>query len=414
MPNPALQDGPLARVGAYDLTTATGLALLRRFDAQFHRLPAATRADAVSALEVVLPLAERSDGLLVLPGGALAWRRDEAVLVCDPGSVIVVTQQPASLWDLAFMGLTLGHAEEGLRLGATLPLPAQAATLLPRGADLAPMLPATAEWRGPAVIHWHADGAAVWEMVPAPAPLALAASLCGEPLSPGAVLPRAVWAMEGADERYQLLCSGLGAHLDEVLASEVSDALRFALVAQWTDGGDSQASRLADGLGLLPSAFSAEAAHPAALGPLAGWPGAAARLRPGEALLGIAAAEARGHWDARLRQAFLQAAREGLPLGTRFLAEAGGHEPADLQDLAADRQARAAAPACAALVPMHDATAQAALRQAGHLAMALGVPVLLVVPAWGLCHSLDPAGGSGHGNGAAFGLGAALDLFEED
>jgi hypothetical protein len=414
MPHRTLQDGPLARVDAYDLTGPAGMALLRRFDAQFHRMPPATRAEALPGLRLVLPLAERAEGLLVLPGGALAWRDGGGVLVCDPGSAIGVAEA-AALWQAAEAagGLCIRHGRQGLGIAGGPRPPCQAATLLPQAAGLAALLPAVAEWRGPAMIHWQDGGAAVWEMVPAPPALALAASLAGEALEPGAVLPRFHWAMS-ADEGYQHLSSGLAAHLDEVLGSEVSDALRFALVAQWTDGEDSMASRLADGLALLPSAFAAEPAQPAGMAPLGGWPRAAARLRPGQALLGIAAAEAANAWDATLRQRFLMLARELLPEGAQLATEAPCSGPAPLHGLAADRLVRQDCPACAVLVPPGPGEApQDLLRHAAALAPALGVPLLLAVPGWGLCHLLDPAGGRGSGNGTAYGLGAALELFEE-
>ncbi|RKK03103.1 hypothetical protein EBE87_16625 [Pseudoroseomonas wenyumeiae] len=416
MPHPSLQDGPLARVNAYDLTTPAGLALLRRFDAQFHRLPQAAREAALADLQLVLPLADRAEGLLVLPGGALAWRDGETILLPDPGSATGITQA-AQLRQatLAAGALMVCHEAAGLRIAGGASGMPQSATLLPRASVLAPLLPALAEWRGPAVIHWHGEGAVVWEMVPAPPPLALAVSLVGEPLPPDATLPRFLWAMAGADESYQLLSSGLSAHLDEMLASEISDALRFALVAQWTDGGDSLASRLADGLALLPSAFAAEAAQPAGLAALAEWPRMRARLEPAQALIGIAAAEAGGHWNLMLRQAFLAALRETLPAGTCLLAEAARTEPAPLDDLAADRLVRGAAPAFAALAPLAaQEKPPALLRQVGGLALRLGVPVLLAVPDWGLCHLLDPAGTSGCGNGMGYGLGAALELFEDE
>lgn len=415
MPHPSLQDGPLARVGTHDLTTPTGLALLRRFDAQFHRLAPAAREAALASLQLVLPLAERAEGLLVLPGGALAWRDGETILVPDPGSATALTEAaPLRHAVMAAKGLTVGHEADGLCIAEAAVHMPQSATLLPRAAVLAPLLPALAEWRGPAVVHWHGQGAVVWEMVPAPPPLALAVSLTGEPLAPGATLPRFLWAMAGADEIYQLLSSGLSAHLDDILASEISDALRFALVAQWTDGEESLASRFADGLALLPSAFTAEATQPAGRAALAGWPRVAARLWPAQALIGIAAAEAAGRWDAALRQAFLLALRETQPPGTYLLAEAARTEPAPLADLAADRLIRGTAPAFAALAPLAAEEKPAALlRQVNALALRLGVPVLLAVPDWGLCHLLDPAGTSGCGNGIGYGLGAALELFED-
>jgi hypothetical protein len=132
-------------------------------------------------------------------------------------------------------------------------------------------------------------------------------------------------------------------------------------------------------------------------------------------LTGIAAAEAAGHWNAALRQSFLAALRAEEPSGALLVAEATRAEPAPLHGLAADRLVRGGTPACAALAPLTGReTPQGLLRRTAALALALGVPVLLAVPAWGLCHLLDPAGGPGSGNGAAYGLGAALELFEED
>lgn len=416
MPHPIPQDGPLARVGTYDLTTPAGLALLRRFDAEFHRLPAAVRADAAAGLQLVLPLADRAEGLLVLPGGVLSWRQQDAILLPDPGSVLGIVEA-AALWQAvtATGGVTIRHEADGLRIATDAARRPQAATLLPSAAVLAPLLPALAEWRGPVLIHWHGQGAAIWEMVPAPPPLALAVSLAGEALAPGVTLPRFLWAMGDGDERYQLLSSGLAAHLDEILASEISDALRFAVVAHWTDGEDSMASRLADGLALLPSAFGAEASRPAGLEALAGWPRAAAKLGPAQAMIGIAAAEAAEAWDPRLRQTFLAALRETQRAGTLLLPEASRGEPALLDSLAADRLVRGTAPAYAALTSVAEEHGPPALlRRMAALALRLGVPVLLAVPDWGLCHWLDPAGGPGNGNGRGYGLGAALELFEED
>ncbi|MDB5369747.1 MAG: hypothetical protein JWP20_1305 [Roseomonas sp.] len=416
MPNLPHQDGPLARVGAYDLTTAAGLALLRRFDAQFHRLPSGMREEAVRGLDLLLPLADRAEGILVLPGGALARRDGEAVFICDPASAVGLTAGAVALRDLVRRlpeAITIQHDAAGLRHSGEGPCPPQTATLLPRAAALSAAVPAVAEWRGAAMIHWYAGGAVMWEMVPAPPSLALAVSLTGEALEPGSVLPRFLWAMTGPDERYQHLSSGLFAHLDDVLANEVSDTLRFALVARWTDGDDSVASRLADGLGLLPTAFGAEAAHPAGLSPLAAWARIAAGLAPGQVLFGIAA-EAQERWDAALRRGFLDAARKALPPTAMWAAETEAGGPVPLHGLAADRMARADAPACGALFPLEEAEPpHSLLRRALMLARSAGTPLLVAVPALGLCHWVG-ASGPGAGNGAAYGLGAAIDLFEED
>ncbi|MBO1076121.1 hypothetical protein [Roseomonas marmotae] len=414
MPPFSLQDSPLARVAAYDLTGAAGLALLRRFDAQWHRLPPEERPEALDGLRMALPLAERAEGLLVLPGGALAWREGQRVLLCDPASAIGLSPAPAGLRATAQAdGWTIAHAGDGLRLLDGRVLSPQAATLLPRAGALAPLLPALAEWRGPAMIHWQAGGAAIWEMVPAPPALALAVSLVGEVLQPGEGLPAAFWAMQGGDEVYQHLASGLAAHLDELLASEVSDALRFALVARWTDGGESVSSRLADGLAMLPSSFGPDAMSPPGLAPLAGWP-QAARLRAGQMLFGLSAAEAGGRWSAALRRACLSALRENVSAEASLLTGPALTEPVLLHSLAADRLVRATAQTMAALAPLDAAeTPQRLLHRAATLSLALGVPLLLAVPGWGLCHWLDPDGGPGAGNAPAYGMGAFLEAFED-
>jgi hypothetical protein len=412
------QDGPLARVAAYDLTTPAGLALLRRFDAQFHRLPAEARQDAIRSLRLVLPLAERAEGLLVLPGGAVAWRNGESVLVCDPSSSVGVTTSAAAL-----RGAVLGqsgtffiqHGKNGLQLGHDSAFPAQSATLAPRASLYADILPAVAEWRGPAMIQWQASGATIWEMVPAPPPLSLAVSLVGEVLEAGAPLPRFLWALQGGDECYQHLSSGLSAHLDEWLAPEISDSLRFALVAHWTDGEDSVASRLADGLAWLPSAFAADPACPPSQEMLAHWPRAATALPPAGMMFGIAAAETGQSWALPLRRAFLDAARANLPAETVLMAEAGATAAAPLAALDADRLARSSTRALSVTAPLSVRdTPQGLLRLAEAMALRIGAPVLLAVPAWGLCHQADPAGLRMRGNGPAYGLGAGLEAFEAE
>jgi hypothetical protein len=412
MPHDPLQDGPLAGVVSYDLSAPGGLALLRRFDAGFHRLPPEARDDAARRLPLRLPLAERAEGLLVLPGGALAWRDNDGILLPDPGSAIGVTALAPALRRLALAapGATaLHHAADGLRLGST--AATQCAVLLASAAVLAPLLPAVAEWRGPALLHGHPGGAVLWELVPAPPALALAASLCGETIPESVALPRHLWAM-GADDRYQHLSAGLAQHLDEYLAAEISDALRFALIGHWTDGESSEASRLADGLGLLPAGFGPNPGRPPAAGMAEAFPRAAAALPAGHALLGLAGAEAPERWDAARRQSFLQRLRAQWPEAL-LLGESSQAAPLPLDGLAADRLARTETLACAALLPLVEPMAPGLLlQQAGALAQMLDAPLLLSAPCWGLGHWLD--GGGGRGNGPGFGTGAALELFDED
>jgi hypothetical protein len=413
MPHRPLQDSPLAQAGTYDLATTAGRALLRRFDAEYHRMPAEAREDALRALELVLPLAERAAGLLVLPGGALAQRQDDTILVCDPASAIGLTTGAAALRKAIRenpAAVTIRHDADGLRIGDG-KAAAQSATLMP-ATTLASFLPQVTEWRGAAMVHWYSGGAVVWEMVPAPPPLALAVSLTGESLGIFAALPRWLWAMDQADDRFQHLSSGLFAHLDDVLANEISDTLRFALIARETDGDGSLASRLADGLGLLPAAFTADFTHITGMAPLLDWPNATAHLRPGQALIGIAAG-ADGRWDAPFRHGVLELLRRDLPPDALLVAETPAASPAPLHSLAADRLARTAATGFAALFTLGErVTPQALLHTA--LALAHDVALLVAVPAWGLCHRLAPLGQEAAGNGAAYGLGAALEFFDEN
>lgn len=416
MPHSLHLDSPLAGVAAYDLTTATGLALLRRFDAQFHRLPPAERADAVRSLALVLPLASRGEGLLVLPGGALAWRQGESVLVADSSSSVgVTTSAPALRGAAAVQSGTffIHHTKNGLQMGQEAVFPAQSVTLTQRASLYADILPGLAGWRGPALIHWHQHGAAVWEMVPAPPPLALAVSLTGEVLQPGSALPRFLWAAGGGEEIYQHLSSGLSAHLDEWLASEISDALRFALIAHWTDGEDSLASRLADGLASLPSAFAADPSAPAGMETLADWPDAVPMLGGDRFLLGLSAAEAGEAWTGSLPRQALEVWRDLLPPRSALISERRGSAVAALDTLAADRLVRGSARSLAVLAPLAaEVRPGDLLHLVERVALRLGAPVLLAVPAWGLFHQYDPEGFRAAGNGPAFGLGAGLECFE--
>ncbi|ONG44715.1 hypothetical protein BKE38_27435 [Pseudoroseomonas deserti] len=418
------QDTPLAGLTSFDLTTAEGMAMLRHFDARLRRLgdPGAQRA-AVRRLRCRAPLSNRAAGLLVLPGGALALREGEAVLVCDPAGVQALAgAQLARL--LALLAgaadlVSVVHGPAGLRRLAGLPPSGslQAATLLPAGRLLAPLLPPAAGWNGPALLRWGRmgcqrgggqDGVVAWPMRPAPARLALGASVAGEALLPAAapVAPE-IWDAPEGDDRYQLLSTGLFAHLDELLGNEVSDLLRFELVDHWTDGEDSLASELADGIGLLPACFATPHDRPVAMAALAGWPRAADLLRgAGEplALLGIAARDWGPAWRPALRQSFLRQLRGLLPAGSPALLvpEDVRAAPQPVAQLAADRQLRAGGDDLSILLPLPPHPS-GLLRLADRLAGGIGAPVLLGAPAWGLCHRFDPAGGGESGNAAWFG-----------
>ncbi|MCQ4159959.1 hypothetical protein NON00_08450 [Roseomonas sp. GC11] len=409
---PPLQDTPLDGMLSFDLATPEGMARLRHFDARLRRLgDAAAQRAAVRRLSCIAPLANRAAGPLVLPGGALALRQGDRVLVPDPASAIGVWGGlVAALWHLlpGLPGLvSVTHGPAGLaRVPGLPPVGAvQAATLLPEGAALSPVLPEAAGWSGPALLRWCPGGAVAWAMVPAAAALALGVSVAGEPLAAdGPPIPREAWDAPEGDDRFPLLSTGLFAHLDELLGNEVSDLLRYELVDHWTDGEDSLASQLADGLGLLPACFASPWEQPVGAAALAPWPRAAALLPAAEGprlLLGIAAAAWGEAWRPARRHAFLRAARQALPEGL-LVPEDARCGPYPLGLLAADRQMRAGA-GDAALLGALPASPATALRLGQAVAEGCGAPVQLVVPCWGIAHRCEPGGGPGQGNAAWYG-----------
>lgn len=423
---PAMSDSPLDRLETLDLGTTAGLALLRRLDARLHRQPdPAALREGLARLTCRVPLAERAAGLLVLPGGALALRR-EALLLPDAASALVLGPQPAAALRAALEELpgvvSVDHGPAGLQARAGPPLgppmgppmgtpmeeadgaAAQAVSLLPQPGGLARWSAAAAGWRGPALLRWSAAGAVAWEMVPAPPALALAASVVGEALDPALPpVPAAVWDAPSGDERYQLLSSGLAAHLDDLLAQEVSDRLRYALIDLWTDGEDSLASRLADRLGALPACFATPFGRPAGLTLLQAWPRGQRAAGAAWALFGIAPDLWQARWQGPARLGFLAAARRLLPAGTVLLGEARGAEPLPMEGLEADRRLRAGAGAAALLAPAPE-TPQALLFLGHRLAQLCAAPVLAAMPGWGLCHLFDPDGRAQGGNGAWYGF----------
>jgi len=415
---------PLDHLSSFDLSTPVGMALLRRFDARLRHLgDVEARRAAVRRLSCQVPLANRGTGLLVLPGGALALRREEAILVCDPASAIALAGEAAQTPRQGLAALpgpaprSVVHEAEGVRALPRLPPVegAQTVVLLETPGALGALLPETAQWRGPALLRWGAGGVVVWEMVPAPSRLALGASVVGEPLPENAAVPREVWDAPTGDDRYQLLSTGLFAHLDELLGNEVSDFLRYALVDHWTDGEESLASQLADGLGLLPACFGAPFDQPAGLIALADWPAAAAAATAAPlAVLGIGPAQWGAAWMPERRGEFLRAMRAALPEGKTawLLTEAPDAAPLPLMQLGADRAARQAAGPFAVLLPLSGAPLDLLLL--GHsLAQSCGAAVQLAAPAWGLCHSFDPLGGATRGNGGWYGLGGGLEDLAE-
>lgn len=421
----SLYDTPLGGITELDLGTPSGMALLRRFDAQLRQFQTLEeQRAAVRQLACVPPLSDRAAGLLLLPGGSLAFRQGSAVLVCDPLSARWLAGGEALRESLSVLPgvLHIAHKEDGVCLSQRRSSPGvvQLATWLPEAAGLAALHPACAGVTGPAVLRWSEWGAVLWRMQPAPPSLALGISVSGEALpQDGNCVPCEIWDAPHGDERYQLLSSGLFAHLDELLGNEVSDILRFELVDHWTDGDECMASRLADRLGALPACFATPRHRPVGLGALQAWPGLAAALMPERrppavpprAMLGISREDWQDRWRPAPRHAFLKALRQFLPdlLPAELLWEAPGLPPQPLWQLDADRQIRNCVRNCAALLPLPLAFEEG-LRLAWRVADACGAPVQCIVPAWGLSHRCDPGTG-GEGNAVWYGVaGSAAEV----
>jgi hypothetical protein len=388
-----------------DLGCAASLARLRRADQQWLRLDPAAGRSALADLDIAVPPREpAADDLVVLPGGAIAlFGTAPGALVCDPQEAVATTQPDRWRTALGADALTLLHGPAGLAVHAGPPPPRPPAQCLTIAADL-PGAPA-----GRVLIQWLRHGAVLWPLVQAPPLLVLAATLTGQPLEPGAPpLPAADWQAADADLRYDRVAPALAEHVSDLLAAEVSDALRFALVAHCVDGRASLASRIAEALAVLPAhVLPRPAAWPGA--PTAGWGSAAARLltsRSPLVLLGLERADPPRRTVTALRAAAQRQRRAALFLET--------DDPADREIIPIDSDAalflarRAAATVRLGLVcaPPEDPIALYAL--AHHLAEAADVPVLAAAPCWGFRHRIDPDGGEA-GNAAWFGLGAGLD-----
>jgi hypothetical protein len=384
-----------------DLGDPSALALLRRLDARWGDMDPAARAAALAGLELVVPPPPVPGGPLLMPGGSLALGRplgDGGLLVCDPEGALVLPQEAAASLRMALEGragcATLLHRGDGPAcLGGGPPddLPPQAATLVPAGT--LPAFPDT-----PAVVRWHAGGAAAWPLAPAPGLLALAAGLAAVPLG-GPGLGARIDA-PGAEAAFARLSPALAAHLDDLLALDLSDALRWALTGLCTDGRASLANRMAEVLPVLPAVLLPD---PEALpgAPGAGWEAALPELRTGGAvLLGVEA-------PAQPRRAVFALRAVLAEAPARLLR--GEEEIALGSDLALFAAPQAAA--CGRLMvllapPAGGPVALYAL--AREAAQRAGAAVLAAAPCWGFRHSIR-ADGSEAGNAAWFGMGAALD-----
>jgi len=403
----------LATIRELDLGNPGAIGLLRRIDRDWAGMAETEHTALLRDLCITVPPAETArPDIVLLPGGAVALRGPETgVLVPDPQACRVVTAPDISGLRARIAAapgvLTLLRDESGVRTVPGLPeiMPPQAASILSNPDGLAGASPQDAAPATPWLLLWGEEGAVAWPFTPAPDCLALAATVCGAPLRPDAPLPPEMWQAGEGWERFRFLTLGIAEHLDALLAAEISDDLRYALIQACTDGETCLASRIADALGVLPSGFLGGATTRPGYQMLESWPEAAARLRaaPGQALLAI---EPRGKGTPLIQG--LRAALKGRGEAVLF-REGGGAAPVSLgsdQAVFLARQAGAARRLCLLLKNSPDPADLYALAYGA--AASTEASVLAAAPCWGFCHRLDPEGGE-IGNASWFGLGPGLD-----
>jgi hypothetical protein len=243
-----------------DLAVRDSFAVLRRLDAVCLWPDVKALCPQLRAIRLTVPpRAILEEDIAVYPGGALAIRDPlRGVLVCDPAAATTVTGTGAvRLRNAVANGggtAAILHMRTGIVLQNDLPhrLPPQAVSLL----SDARSLPGLASQHGPVLIQWLAGGATLWPLVSAPPLLSLAATISAVPIRANRVaLPSETFFGSGSDPRYALLSPGLAEHVSDLLAAELSDALRFALVEIVVEGDNSLASRMSAALAVLPACF---------------------------------------------------------------------------------------------------------------------------------------------------------------
>ncbi len=402
-----------------DLGDASAIALLRRLDVTLANPHARLPTLSVSRL----PLAATADlSLVLLPGGALAVRGPDETLVCDPQSCVVFSHD--QLAPLRAQ-LTAAAAQTSALAVPHPPRGPGTITLLADARHLVALQPDCVGWTGPALLRCYADGAVAWSLTPAPDCLVLAASVLGVPLAgldPASVPegrlvatsagapPDEAWQAATAELRFRIVSLGLAEHVDALLAAELSDSLRHAVIDACCDGEASLAARLTEALGVLPACLP-PACLPDPVGPDGmalppPWSAALASCdRPGLALLGVSPAAPPSRTIPALRS---------LPeLSDARLFRPGGAAVPLLSDAALFLARRRDDDPTLGLwlpLPTHPL---ALYRLADRIARRLATPVLAVAPGWGFCHQADPTGLQDTGNAAWFGLGIDLDELDE-
>jgi hypothetical protein len=385
-------------------------------------LPDTERRAWLDSREIVLPPRPiAATGIALLPGGAVALRGPDAILVCDPVEAAIFNQAEVKHLRRVLRPrpdvVTLVHTASGVLLRRRVPtnLPPQAVTIVPNTARL----PIRISFNGPILIQWGLHGAVARPLVAAPPLFALAASVAASPqvskgpglINRGAVIAPETWQATNAADRCRLIGGAVMEHLSDLVAGMVCDELRLALMDACVDGQESLTARIAKALAVLPTCFTADPASPPGAPPSA-WRHAMARIR-----------------DSAHPRALLGLENLADPLtATRVLRETIEH--AEVMAFDEDGEALPVGP-----VALHGDAALFLARKAGsygRLAVIIPVPVspvdlyalaydaalmtggriTAVAPCWGFCHRIGPNGEEA-GNAGWFGMGAGLDEVDD-
>ena len=386
------------------------MAILRDLDAVWPDLTAASRAAWFHDRTIVLPLMlpTRSD-IALLPGGAVVLRTPEGVLVPDPLSAVTFSGSAMHRLQAAVRhrtdAATLVHGADGISLFVEMPaeLPAQSVTVLADGHRIF----GRTKIAGPALIQWCAHGAVVWQFAAAPLTIALAATIAaGSVGRNGGAMRGQLRHVAQESMRADLITCAVISFIDKLLAGDISEDLRDALIARCSEGTGNVVSCMNDAIAVLPGCFLADPVAQPGL-PDSGWETGIGVLRclpPGFVLLGLEGIFASGRT--------LDALRQLLPEpGVAVFLEKGdatNTTTAPLDSEAARFLVRRAGRHGRLGVVISCPTAPVDLYKLGRDMLGAVRAVTMAAPCWGFCHRVA-SDGLDAGNATWFGMGPGLD-----
>jgi hypothetical protein len=403
---------------ALDLRGSAGFGELRRVNDIWPTLPASERREWLRRREIILPprVVEETE-VALLPGGAVAVRGPDSLLVCDPVEAAIFNHAEVKHLRRVLRTradvYTLMHTADGVIPRQRVPksLPPQAVTIVPNPTRL----PIRVSFAGPILIQWGLNGAVARPLVPAPSLIALAVGIAPSSrirtgpglVQHGPMIVSETWQAADAADRWKLISAAVTRHLDELVAGTVCDELRLALGEACVAGQKSLAPRIAKALAVLPTCFAADPdSYPGS--PPPAWRHAMSyiceSLHP-RAFLGMdkltdpvaAIRSLRDTLEHADVMAFDEAgdALPGGPVPLRgdaalFLARKAGLHG----------RLAVAIPTPASPVDLYSLTYEVAQVTQGR--------IIAVAPGWGFCHRIGPDDEE-NGNAGWFGMGAGLD-----